>query len=294
MVAPLRHKQRIAVSISPGSLHQHPPLVTVCSVRSPSHILVRPDTPDRDRLVEALPHILSGSLPIEKRFKDDRKSTVALMRVGDQPWVVKQLHLNLFKRLIHRLGRGGAWIEWRNATCLAQADIHVAKPAAICLTGNGATLITPYVTGTSLYHYLFDAPPLDNRDSSERENIATMVGRQIGLMFSAGWVNRDHKPSNLIIHQISPNQNAQPILIDPAGLRPFSSTRAMRMMVNFMRSVYQAGAFTREEWDICLRAAEATNTRDDTGDALRYDALDQQLGPPPPKDPDLRKQLGIH
>ncbi len=233
--------------------------------------------------------LLADDASVERRFKDDARSTVTAVRHDDRLWVVKRLHVGIAGRLVYERCRlGPAWREHRGAAKLLAAGVRAVAPAAVGGVGRDAVLIVPYVEGPSLYYYLyFECPPPHRRDEarrSERRRIVRRVGEQIGRMTAAGLTNRDHKPSNLMIDATCRSGDAQPMLIDCGSVRRRSARRIDRMLVNFMKSIHQAGGFTEDEWLACFGAiVDAAPLIAPDGQSL-YARIADLLGPPPPRD----------
>lgn len=123
----------------------------------------------------------------------------------------------LSDRLRVRLGSSRLHRHWENAQWLHRRE---AFPTAECLALLGSrslgkvwqiTLVARGVPGRSLLQVLADAAvPVRTQ-----HRVAEAVARQTKAMFDAGLVNRDHKPSNLIV---SDGEQPTVTLIDVVGI----------------------------------------------------------------------------
>jgi len=195
-------------------------------------------------------------------FKDDARSLVLWFERGGRRWLIKRYRGKPLRMWIgHLLGRSVAWRECAASIQLAADGLRVSEPVALMHAGGPMrctqTLVMPYVDGTSLYHVIHGAPPLDQLTPAERRRrrqIAQSVGHQIGLLTAAGWINRDHKPSNLIIDDAVHGPDRQPLLIDPAGIgRRRRDEQVYRMLASVYDNARLAGPFTTGETLACLR-----------------------------------------
>ncbi len=98
-----------------------------------------------------------------------------------------------------RCGRGDR--QRRGATALAGARVGCAPVLAIasvmvdgCI---GELLAMPALAGRTLLECLRD---LDGSPVAEQHALAHEVGRTVGAILDAGLFNRDHKPSNVMVH----------------------------------------------------------------------------------------------
>lgn len=203
-----------------------------------------------------------------KTFKDDARSLVLWFERSGRRWLIKRYRGKPLRMWIgHLLGRSVAWRECAASIQLAADGLRVSEPVALMHAGGPMrctqTLVMPYVEGTSLYHVIHGAPPLDQLTPAERRRrrqIAQSVGHQIGLLTAAGWINRDHKPSNLIIDDAAHGPDRQPLLIDPAGIsRRRNEQQICRMIANLNDCAHLAGLFTNREALACLRQVLRTD-----------------------------------
>lgn len=103
--------------------------------------------------------------------------------------------------------------EIRGSKLLSHAGIRTPVPLAL-YRGNGVQcLALRHVTGRTLLECMADT----TLSRSQRRAIATAVGSQLRHMGEQGVMNRDHKPSNIIIDE---HVHGEPLVtvIDPAGV----------------------------------------------------------------------------
>ncbi len=210
--------------------------------------------PDMAAIVRA---VADGKAETERTFKQDRRSTVRLVRHGDGRCVVKTYHLPRVVSAVYGLfGMNTAQRERRAAERLHTIGIRTLVPV---LVPRGETLLYPYV----------DAPTLQDAigqvdDADTRLRVARAVGDQLGRLTTAGYINRDHKPTNLLIDEACRTQNQQPVLIDPLGLRRRPAgqrgrAKALEMCHIMLRASARAGAVSTREKVALLRAAIAAD-----------------------------------
>lgn len=103
--------------------------------------------------------------------------------------------------------------EIRGSQLLASSRIPCITPLAL-YSGEGVhCLALRHVPGRTLLECLADS----SLSADSRRDIARAVGRQLVVMGRAGVMNRDHKPSNLIVDQSVPGDPLITV-IDPAGI----------------------------------------------------------------------------
>jgi tRNA A-37 threonylcarbamoyl transferase component Bud32 len=228
---------------------------------------VRPDRAeslglDREALRSLLRMIVDRSYRPQRTFKDDRRSLVEWFEHAGRRWLVKRYRGAPARLWIGHVLRGAvAWREARAALKLARLGLRVSEPLALMHAGGPwrctQTLVMPYVEGTSLHNLLYYAAAPAQRSPADRQRrlaIARSVGRQIGRLTAAGYINRDHKPSNLIIDDPQDAPRDQPCLIDPAGIRRRrSDQQVLRMIARTLSTAVEAGHFTAREAMTCLR-----------------------------------------
>lgn len=218
------------------------------------------DGPSLIRLCEAL---LDPRRAPRQVFKDDSRSVVTTVSLDQQDWIVKRYRGPGWKTAIyHSLRRTPAWREWAGAMQLQQARCRVSRPLALVHqtgpAGISQALILPYVEGPSLYHWLVGssgaaADSLNAR--TRRRRMAQAVGGCIGQMTAAGIINRDLKPSNLIVDPLCEQGNQPPWIIDPAGLRRRRNDgQVYQMLADFLYSTEEPGGVTVREAMIGLKS----------------------------------------
>jgi len=186
--------------------------------------------------------------PPTATLKDDDRSTVTRRDVDGRSWIVKRYHLSAFKRLAYGLvRRTPPWQEWAGAKLLHAAGVRISRPLAVA---HPDRLVLAYQDGRSLHDWM-----RETTDPRQRLTVGRGVGRQIGRITRAGLVNRDHKPTNLIVDAACEAGDAEPVLIDPAGLRRRTSAKLLRMLAVMYRATPRAGGITIREGLTALRAA---------------------------------------
>ena len=204
------------------------------------------------------------SAALETLKDDPGRSVLKRVAVDGRQFVVKRYRVPWWKtRLLHPLRLSQVWREYRGAQRLARVGCRASIPLAIvCQHDRGReaqALILPYIEGTSLDRLLEQAPPAaqwSNEYRQKRLQLARVVGGQIQRLLAARIVNRDCKLSNLIMDEACEHRGAEPVMIDPLGLRRRRSRRqVMRMLAVLLRTSLRAGPVTVREGMTCLRAA---------------------------------------
>ena len=217
-----------------------------------------PDAAALGRLIDA---VVSPSAKLVRTFKEDTRSVVRQVEVDDRTWVVKRYLGSPWKTGGYHLARRTpAWREWHNGRILGRAGIRVVEPLALVHEAKfgrwGQCLITPYLGGPSLHRWIKQSPALASLDPHQRRRrlaMARAVGRQVGRISAAGYMNRDHKASNVIIDAAC-ERGGEPILIDPACIkRRRSDDQVYLMLAMLVRSVRRAGPTTELERAAVLR-----------------------------------------
>lgn len=117
--------------------------------------------------------------------------------------IVKWRSLGTFAdRVKSRVHATRGFRQWRGAKLLMKAGIPVGKPAALLTqvrTAGSVTrewLVLEETRGRTLLEHI-DRTELS---VSDQHAVARAVGVQVAAMLRANLSNRDHKPSNLIVH----------------------------------------------------------------------------------------------
>lgn len=131
--------------------------------------------------------------------------------------VVKTWPLAGRRRAQSMLTLSPAWRHWRTARRLAAAGFDTARPLTIATVEIDAALAEALVLealeGPTALEVL--ARPTD---AATEAAVARAIGAQVRALSGAGWYNRDHKPSNLIVARAS-RDSAQVAMIDCVGFR---------------------------------------------------------------------------
>ncbi len=206
---------------------------------------------------------LAASRTPTKTFKNDARSSVIRFELNGRDWILKTYHLTAIKNAItHLLAATPAWREWGMARHLAERGLAVVQPLALvhrpgCAAGDQA-LIMPSIPGRSLFLFARDR----SIPATHRRTVARLVGQQIAQLLAAGFVNRDHKGSNILIPPGCETGSAQPVLIDPVGIRRKRSDAQLHRMLAILADSI-AGLTLRESLACLqeLRTADEPDTR---------------------------------
>lgn len=189
-------------------------------------------------------------------IKCESRSRVELRRLNQGRFICKHIRMGGWKYPLYRLVNGTpACREWRRALQLGRLGIRVCQPLALVegspmLWGEQA-LILPYVDGMPLNHLI-----KTQTDGPMRRAVAAAVGAQAGGLTALGLVNRDHKANNLIVDEACRSRGAEPVLIDPAGVRRYRShLQVHRMFARLFQTAFAAGPVTIRERLTCLQNA---------------------------------------
>jgi hypothetical protein len=189
-------------------------------------------------------------------FKNDSRSRVTLIESAGRRWVLKRQMQSGWRGALHRvyraIGLSPAWREWRGQRRLKSLGMRVAMAAAILVDERGAeSLLSPMVEGPTLDRIR----PADESPAT-RYRLAATLGRHAGRLLARGWVNRDHKATNLIIDPACWEGRADPIMLDAMGLRRRRGRdRACRMFAVLLRSTLLYRPVSSREAMVALREA---------------------------------------
>lgn len=204
--------------------------------------------------------------PAAAVYKNQPGQRVVRVQHDGRDWVVKSRRVGPLERVRQGFVPGPIRREWANAVTLAEVGVAVNPAVAWVEAPRSHALVLPHIEGVSLCHLLMGfelPPPWRNLSRRERRRLAWMVGRQIGAITAAGFVNRDHKPANLILTadcrdatHAAGRPTVTPVLIDPVGVRRRRTRgQAIRMLTVLCRTTLRAGPASREEMLTCLAAA---------------------------------------
>ena len=217
------------------------------------------------KIGNTLNKLVQETCPADQIFKDDSRSRVWLVTHEGKRWVVKQYRAPAWQTwLYNTVRRTPAWREWLGSHLLARVGCKVNTPLALVdhhkiFRNRRQWLVFPYVEGQSLYHWLIEtasAPQV----AMLRRRVAAAIGRLIGQMTHAGIINRDLKPSNLIIDTACEQDGESPTMIDLAGLsRSRRQSRVYQMLARFYRSIQDQHGVTNREALTCLHAILKTD-----------------------------------
>lgn len=215
---------------------------------------------DRHRFMQA---VRDSDTNPKQQFKDDKRSRVIVFEWEQRDWVVKWIRMSPLKTFAyHLVRRTPAWREWQGSHRLAALGCRVNSPIALIHDASlgrwSQRLVLPHIEGDSLHHYIrddVDRAAWTQADHDRRSRIARSVGRQIGELAASGTINRDHKPSNLIVDSVCETSDTPPWMIDPAGIRVRRSDDQVLQMLDVMwRAARRAGFVSHREMIDCIRA----------------------------------------
>lgn len=192
-------------------------------------------------------------------LKSDRRSQVHRFDAAERTWVAKRYRMNAaVARLYRCLKVTPEWREWRGAIHLRKIGVRVAEPFMIIHDNEqpkaGGLIVLPYTPGRTLHELIIEQTEHDPEiRRTQRQQIARTLGRQMGRITAAGWVNRDHKPGNLIVDQRC-GAGEEPVIIDPCGLRRRSARYVDRMLATLVATVIRIDRLDTREALICLNA----------------------------------------
>jgi hypothetical protein len=211
-----------------------------------------------------------GAWPRGFVLKRDHRSVVRRVEVDGARWIVKGYRLGTVKAALYgALRQTPAWREWRGAQVLHDAGLRAARPIALVPrdpTGECAELLLlPFIEGLTLDSFIAaqpSAPRDDKASAAQRLLIARHVGDQIRAMTAAGFINRDHKASNLIVDALCRSGAQPPLVIDAGGLRRYRGAAQLRRVLALLwETAAKAGPITRREAAACRGAARGSRRR---------------------------------
>lgn len=192
--------------------------------------------------------------PASQVIKDDPcRSQVRQVLVQGIRCVVKTYRMPWLKTWLYHLFRATpAWRELDAGWTLHAMGVRCAPAVALVHEVRPGRemqkLVIPWVEGPTLFSVIGQS-----QDALLRRRLAQGLGRQVGRMMQAGWVNRDHKPANLLVDEMAV-QTGEPVVIDPLGLLPWRTRgQAFRMLAMMLRTARQAGPVSLREAMRCLR-----------------------------------------
>lgn len=219
-------------------------------------------TADDGVLAETIASLLDHRARLVTTFKDDRRSLVRLWELNNQKWVVKHYRGSPWKTWCHHMvARTPAWREWHNSRHLRRCDIRVVDLMAIVHEHRWhqscQALILPYIDAPNLQQWISGSDSRRTPPSAlDRQRVAAAVGTQVGEIGVAGYANRDHKVSNLLIDLECERGHAGAVIVDPARLKRRSSDLTVfRMLALLAWTADRAGTITLREKVVCLKAA---------------------------------------
>lgn len=187
-------------------------------------------------------------------IKDDPcRSQVRQVLAQGMRCVVKTYRMPWAKTWLYHLFRATpAWRELDAGWKLHAMGVRCAPAVALVHEDRPGRemqkLVIPWVEGPTLFTLIGEC-----KDALLRRRLAQGLGRQVGRMMQAGWVNRDHKPANLLVDERAV-QTGEPVVIDPLGLLPWRTRgQALRMLAMMLRTARQAGPVSLREAMRCLR-----------------------------------------
>ncbi|MFG0283820.1 MAG: hypothetical protein ACF8R7_05310 [Phycisphaerales bacterium JB039] len=180
---------------------------------------------------EAWASALATDWPASARvIKREGDRAVWRAQLRDQEVIIKTWGLRGRRRVQSLVLLSPAWRHWRAGHRLLQRGIRAARPIALgaeVIEGKFAeALVLDFVPGPTALEAL--VRPLG---SAEERGVARAVGEQTGAIVRAGLYNRDHKPSNLIVCDVSA-EAAEVAVIDCVGFRrAWGSESALAQML---------------------------------------------------------------
>ena len=167
---------------------------------------------------EAWADALATDWPATARvIKREGERAVWRAQLRDQDVIIKTWGLRGRRRAQSLVLLSPAWRHWRAGHRLLQRGVRAARPIALgaeVIEGQFVeALVLDFVPGPTALEALAGSLP-----AAEEAGAARAVGEQTGAIVRAGLYNRDHKPSNLILCDVSADA-AEVAVIDCVGFR---------------------------------------------------------------------------
>ena len=218
-------------------------------------VVDRLDAAEIDSHIAAAQTTTGGSATV---LKEQTGGCVALVGSGDERYVVKFYGVKPIKAFIYQqVRRTRAWRECRGAAALAAAQVRVAEPLALVDRPRGGVwsqaLVLPFIEGVALSEWLKAGDATD----AQRRAVFEAIGRQFGKLTRGGLVNRDHKSANLMIDPA--DLDAEPTVIDPAGIRRRTPARLLRMAAILRQTTLRYPTVTANDLHSCIAAARTVD-----------------------------------
>jgi hypothetical protein len=168
---------------------------------------------------------------VERVLKADGGSRVVLLRLGERRVVLKLILMRGW------MARARTWLgmtrhhrQWQGAEWVRAAWTGTSEPLAIGtietadingIHSHWQWLGVGYLVGPTLLDALRDAQRMPPNHRRRREHaLAVAAGGSVRKLTRAGLLNRDHKPSNLIVLRSDPRHIHAPVgVIDTVGIR---------------------------------------------------------------------------
>ena len=215
-----------------------------------------PDSVSRGDLIQ----ILADSETPSTVIKQDQRSRVTVVDSLGSQWIVKTYNIQPAKRFLYGLvNLTPALREARGSRLLYKSGIRCARISGVIWHQDKHThesIIMPMIPGNTMPLYLQGTTPsYDTATRRQRAVIATAIGQQVGRMIASNIVNRDLKPSNLMLDEQALTGQAAPVILDPAGVsRRRSDSQTYRMIARLHHSVNLVAPASRTEVIRCLNA----------------------------------------
>jgi hypothetical protein len=185
-------------------------------------------------------------------LKQDERSTVLAGDSAAGPVVVKSLLVDRPKDLLSRaLGVTRLMRQWRGAEVLALRGFVVARPLVLWRGRDDAGRVVESLAmerhaGKTVLRHLADGDLSAEMEAA----VARRIGEDVARLARLGLVNRDHKPSNLLLHPSEPQAaSLKPVIaiLDTVGVRRSRSPReaAVRMLFGLTVECVGTGVLPR-------------------------------------------------